>query len=188
VYTVWFAWWLFVGAGVLQVLGQHDLAARLVEWRVLVIPISAGLLHAAHNQDEGPQALALGFLLFIAFEVSKYGPDPADPSCVADDDYSCASGNSLLAVGTAVAALVLTYYRPAVTKLRDRVAHLRWSLYRLVPGMTKELGDDLEEKGSFASMFAAENKAAIERTLASMDETTRLIEKVRGGRREDRAD
>lgn len=171
-----------MGAGVLQLLGQHDFAARLVEWRVLVIPISAGLLHAAHNEDEGPQAFALGFLLFIAFEISKYGPDPGAPSCVPDEEYSCASGNSLLAIGTAVAALVLTYYRPVATKLRDRVAHLRWSLYRLVPGMTKELGDELEEKGSSASMFAAENQAARDRMLASIDETTKLIEKMRKDR------
>lgn len=121
--TAWFATWVLLGPALLQVIGQTGPAHAMAEWRGLVVPVSAALLHYAFHRDEGPQALALGLLLAVGFWIYRLSPPTATENCYGEDCPLSEGGFG----GTAVliAALVLTYYRPGEERLRNRLRHTR---------------------------------------------------------------
>lgn len=107
----------------LQLIGQPGPAHMMVEWRGLVVPASAALLHYAFHNDEGPQAVALGFLLAVGFWIYRLSPPTATATCY-DDDCPLSDGG-LGGTAVLIAALVLTYYRRGEEQLRDRLRHMR---------------------------------------------------------------
>lgn len=138
IYGWWFATWLFLGPVLLSFAGQKQAASFMSDWRLVVIPVSAGLLYWGHHYDEdGGQAhaLSLGFLLFVAFYLLHHGPDPGDPRCVPDEDSSCLSGNTVFALMTAGSAAILTFHRPIEEHLRSRA----WWRFDLRPVSVENL-------------------------------------------------
>jgi hypothetical protein len=55
----WFATWLVLGPALLQAIGQPGAAHSMVEWRGIVIPSSAALLHYLLHRTMTPIVHAL---------------------------------------------------------------------------------------------------------------------------------
>jgi hypothetical protein len=122
IFSLWFAGWLFLAQVVLLWFGQREAADFVMEWRGAVIALSAGILHYAFHDEEGPQAVALAILVWTGFWVIQTFGGSSDDCFAGECPTSEAGMGGAAIIGS---ALVLTYYRPMEAKLKLSVSFVR---------------------------------------------------------------